>query len=46
MKYTPIFVPLLMILAFIAVSLYRPPPNEIAVAAPKVAIVCDSTPYR
>jgi hypothetical protein len=30
MKYTPIFVPLLLILALVAVRLYRPPPSEVA----------------
>jgi hypothetical protein len=46
MKYTPIFVPLLLILALVAVRLYRPPPSEVAVATPKAAIVCDGTICR
>lgn len=46
MKYTPIFVPLLLILALIAVRLYRPPPSEIAVAAPRAAIACDGAACR
>jgi hypothetical protein len=45
MKYTPIFVPLLLILALIAVRLYRPP-SELAVVAPKALIVCDGTVCR
>jgi len=28
------------------VRLYRPPPSEVAVAAPKAAIVCDGTACR
>jgi hypothetical protein len=46
MKYTPIFVPLLLILALIAVRLYRPPASEVAVGAPRAAIVCDGTACR
>jgi hypothetical protein len=46
MKYTPIFVPLLLILALIAVRIYRPPPSEVSVAASKAAIVCDGTACR
>jgi hypothetical protein len=46
MKYTPLFVPLLLILALIAVRIYRPPPSEVAVAAPRAVIVCDGTACR
>jgi hypothetical protein len=46
MKYTPIFVPLLLILALVAVRLYQPPPSEVAVATPKAAIVCDGNACR
>ena len=46
MKYTPIFVQLLLILALVAVRLYRPPPSEVAVATPRAALVCDGTACR
>jgi hypothetical protein len=41
-KYTPIFVPVILILGLIAVSLYRPPPAGYAGSAPKAAAVCDA----
>jgi hypothetical protein len=46
MKYTPIFVPLLLILALVAMRIHRPPPSEVAVVAPRAAIVCDGTACR
>ncbi len=43
-KYTLIFVPVILILALIAVRLYRPPPATDAGAAPKAAITCEPSP--
>jgi hypothetical protein len=40
MNYVPIFIPVLLALALIAVTLYRPPPAERSSAAPKAAMVC------
>jgi hypothetical protein len=43
MKYTPIFIPVLLILALIAVRLYRPSPISNVGAAPKAAITCEAS---
>jgi hypothetical protein len=46
MKYTPVFVPLFLVLALIAVRIYRPPLSEIKAAAPGAAIACDGSACR
>jgi len=46
MKYTPVFVPLFLVLALIAVRIYRPPLSEIKAAAPRAAIACDGSVCR
>ena len=46
MNYVPVFIPALLTLALMAVTLYRPSPaNEISFL-PKASIVCDTQPCR
>jgi hypothetical protein len=42
MKYTPIFVPVILILGLIAVRLFRPPPVEHTGTAPMPAVACEA----
>jgi hypothetical protein len=47
MNYVPVFIPVLLILALTAVTIYRPgPANSNAVLLEKASIVCETPPCK
>jgi hypothetical protein len=46
MNYVPAFIPVLLILALMAVTLYRPSSAYEISFLPKASVVCDTQPCR
>jgi hypothetical protein len=46
MNYVPVFIPVLLILALIVVTIYRPGPANDGVLLQKASIVCETPPCK